>query len=86
MKHPELHKVPENSRVKLHTAQPSKRGDENKDPNESVKPTKGVNKLTGVSRLPVLAKSLPLVARDISPNPAHERWEERPLLVGSNLV
>ncbi|MCJ8741493.1 hypothetical protein PDJAM_G00071400 [Pangasius djambal] len=80
LKHQELNKVPENSRVKLCTAQSSKRGAENKDPNETAKPAKGVNKLTGVSRLPVLAKSLQLSVTDISPNPAHKRWEERPLL------
>ncbi|KAK3547849.1 hypothetical protein QTP86_031961 [Hemibagrus guttatus] len=75
-----LNKVATNSRAKLHTAQSSKRGAENKDPNESAKPAKGVNKLTGVSRLPVLAKSLQSAVTDASPNPAHKRWEERPLL------
>ncbi|KAB5546160.1 hypothetical protein PHYPO_G00068920 [Pangasianodon hypophthalmus] len=80
LKHQELNKVSENSRVKLCTAQSSKRGAENKDPNETAKPAKGVNKLTGVSRLPVLAKLLQSAVTDISPNPAHKRWEERPLL------
>lgn len=86
MKRQELHKDPENLRVKLHTAQSSKRGAENKDPNESTQPAKGVNKLTGVSRLPVLAKTLQSAVTDISPNPAHKRWEEKPLLVGSDLL
>lgn len=83
MKPQELNKVPDNSRVKQSTAHSSKRGAENKDPRESAK---GVNTLTGVSRLPVLAKSLLSDGKDISPNPAHNRWEERPLLVGSPLV
>ncbi|XP_058266886.1 uncharacterized protein troap [Hemibagrus wyckioides] len=77
LKHRELHK---NSRAKLHMAQSSKRGAENKDPNEPAKPAKGVNKLMGVSRLPVLAKSLQSAVTNVSPNPAHKRWEERPLL------
>ncbi|XP_017342966.1 tastin [Ictalurus punctatus] len=78
LKHQALNKVPENSRAKPYTAQSSKRGAENKDPNEPAKPTKGVNKLKGVSRLPVLAKSQAVT--DISSNPSHRRWEERALL------
>ncbi|XP_060794434.1 uncharacterized protein troap isoform X2 [Neoarius graeffei] len=79
-KHQEFNKVPEDLRVKHYTAQSSKTGAENKDPNESAKPAKGVHKLTGVSRLPVLAKSLQPAVTSVSPNPAHKRWEERPLL------
>lgn len=86
MKPQELNKVPENARVKQSTAPTSKRGAENKDPSQSAKPAKGVNTLTGVSRLPVLAKSLQPAGKDTSPNPAHNRWEQRPLLVGSCVV
>ncbi|KAI5095621.1 hypothetical protein C0J45_14051, partial [Silurus meridionalis] len=77
----ELNKVPEKSRVKPDTVKSSKKGAENRDPNESTKPAKGVNKLPGVSRLPVLAKTLKSSVTDISPNPAHVRWEERHLQV-----
>ncbi|XP_053337849.1 uncharacterized protein troap isoform X1 [Clarias gariepinus] len=80
LKRQDLNKVPENSRVKLFTAQSSERGAENKDPNESAKPAKGVNKQTAVSRLPVLAKSLQTAVTDFPSNPANKRWEERPLL------
>ncbi|XP_047663364.1 uncharacterized protein LOC113658360 isoform X3 [Tachysurus fulvidraco] len=80
LKHQDLNKVTTNSRAKLHTAQSSKRGAENKDPNESAKPAKGANDCKGVSRLPVLAKSMRSSVTDISPNPANKKWEERPLL------
>ncbi|XP_060750420.1 uncharacterized protein troap isoform X2 [Tachysurus vachellii] len=80
LKHQDLNKVTTNSRAKLHTAQTSKRGAENKDPNESAKPAKGANDCKGVSRLPVLVKSMHSAVTDISRNPAHQKWEERPLL------
>ncbi|KAA0707165.1 hypothetical protein E1301_Tti002486 [Triplophysa tibetana] len=60
---------------KLTAAASSKRGSENLDPNAEAEAGKGVNKLKGVSRLPVLAKSLP-AGNDLS---QQNRWEQRPL-------
>ncbi|KAI2649687.1 Tastin [Labeo rohita] len=57
----------------------SKRGSENLDPNASAENGKGVSKLKGVSRLPVLAKSLQPALSELSQNPSHNRWEQRPL-------
>ncbi|ROL46926.1 hypothetical protein DPX16_20578 [Anabarilius grahami] len=56
-----------------------KRGSENLDPNASAETGKGVNKLKAVSRLPVLAKSLQPALSELSQNPSHNRWEQRPL-------
>ncbi|XP_073678806.1 uncharacterized protein [Garra rufa] len=56
-----------------------KRGSENLDPNASAETGKGVNKLKGVSRLPVLAKSLQPALSELSQNPSQNRWEQRPL-------
>ncbi|XP_057175432.1 uncharacterized protein troap isoform X2 [Triplophysa rosa] len=61
---------------KLTAVASSKRGSENLDPNASAEGGKGVNKLKGVSRLPVLAKSLQPAGNDLSPQ---NRWEQRPL-------
>jgi len=58
-----------------------KRGSENLDPNASAETGKGVNKLKGVSRLPVLAKSLQPALSELSQNPSLNRWEQRPLMV-----
>ncbi|XP_067226956.1 uncharacterized protein troap isoform X1 [Chanodichthys erythropterus] len=55
-----------------------KRGSENLDPNASAETGKGVNKLKAVSRLPVLAKSLQPALSELSQNPSHNRWEQRP--------
>ncbi|XP_059396426.1 uncharacterized protein LOC132129029 [Carassius carassius] len=57
----------------------SKRGSENVDPNASPETGKGVNKLKGVSRLPVLAKSLQPALSELSQNPSHNKWEQRAL-------
>ncbi|XP_067303348.1 uncharacterized protein troap [Pseudorasbora parva] len=57
----------------------SKRGSENLDPNASAETAKGVNKLKVVSRLPILAKSLQPALSELSQNPSHNRWEQRPL-------
>ncbi|KAG1961451.1 hypothetical protein F2P79_005545 [Pimephales promelas] len=57
-----------------------KRGSENLDPNASAETGKGVNKLKGVSRLPVLAKSLQPALSELSQNPSLNRWEQRPLM------
>ncbi|KAL1250084.1 hypothetical protein QQF64_021089 [Cirrhinus molitorella] len=57
----------------------SKRGSENLDPNASADTGKGVNKLKGVSRLPILAKSLQPALSELSQNPSQNRWEQRPL-------
>lgn len=57
----------------------SKRGSENLDPNASAETAKGVNKLKAVSRLPILAKSLQPALSELSQNPSHNRWEQRPL-------
>ncbi|XP_051516471.1 uncharacterized protein LOC127419251 [Myxocyprinus asiaticus] len=64
------------SKAKLSAVPSSKRGSENLDPNASSEARKGVNKLRGVSRLPVLAKSLKPGLTDLTQNP---RWEQRPL-------
>ncbi|XP_016112119.1 uncharacterized protein [Sinocyclocheilus grahami] len=57
----------------------SKRGSENLDPNASGETGKGVGKLKGISRLPVLAKSLQPALSELSQNPSHNSWEQRPL-------
>ncbi|XP_042607173.1 uncharacterized protein LOC109075376 isoform X2 [Cyprinus carpio] len=57
----------------------SKRGSENLDPNASGEAGKGVSKLKGISRLPVLAKSLQPALSALSQNPSHNSWEQRPL-------
>ncbi|XP_058618751.1 uncharacterized protein troap isoform X2 [Onychostoma macrolepis] len=57
----------------------SKRGSENLDPNVCTETEKGVSKLKGVSRLPVLAKSLQAALSELSQNPSHNSWEQRPL-------
>uniref|UniRef100_A0A8C2EBM7 Si:ch211-156j22.4 n=1 Tax=Cyprinus carpio TaxID=7962 RepID=A0A8C2EBM7_CYPCA len=57
----------------------SKRGSENLDPNASGEAGKGVGKLKGISRLPVLAKSLQPALSALSQNPSHNSWEQRPL-------
>ncbi|XP_017563224.1 tastin [Pygocentrus nattereri] len=80
LKNQEVTKISEKLRTKAHTAQLSKTGSENQDPNEATKPTKGVNKLKTVSRLPILAKSLQPVLTEVSQTPGNKRWEERPLL------
>ncbi|XP_036448180.1 uncharacterized protein LOC118822957 isoform X2 [Colossoma macropomum] len=80
LRHQEVNKISEKLRTKPHTAQSSKTGSENQDPNEATKPTKGVNKLKTVSRLPVLAKSLQPVLTEVSQTPGYKKWEERPLL------
>ncbi|KAL0158103.1 hypothetical protein M9458_046179, partial [Cirrhinus mrigala] len=54
-------------------------GSENLDPNASAENGKGFNRLKGVSRLPVLAKSLQPALSELSQNPSHNRWEQRPL-------
>lgn len=59
----------------------SKRGSENLDPNASGEAGKGVSKLKGISRLPVLAKSLQPALSALSQNPSHNSWEQRPLTV-----
>ncbi|XP_043079995.1 uncharacterized protein LOC122328386 isoform X2 [Puntigrus tetrazona] len=56
-----------------------KRGSENVDPCASAETEKGVGKLKGVSRLPVLAKSLQPALSELSQNPSHNSWEQRPL-------
>lgn len=56
----------------------SKRGSENLDPNASGETGKGVGKLKGISRLPVLAKSLQPALSELSQNPSHNSWEQRP--------
>ncbi|XP_051518982.1 uncharacterized protein LOC127420601 isoform X2 [Myxocyprinus asiaticus] len=63
---------------KLCAVPSSKRGTENLDPNASTEAGKGVNKLRGVSRLPVLARSLQPGLTDLTQNP---KWEQRPLTV-----
>uniref|UniRef100_A0A8C2CHB0 Si:ch211-156j22.4 n=1 Tax=Cyprinus carpio TaxID=7962 RepID=A0A8C2CHB0_CYPCA len=57
----------------------SKRGSENLDPSASPETGKGVSKLKGVSRLPVLAKSLQPALNELSQNPSYNRWEQRAL-------
>uniref|UniRef100_A0A673NKP4 Uncharacterized LOC107716202 n=1 Tax=Sinocyclocheilus rhinocerous TaxID=307959 RepID=A0A673NKP4_9TELE len=57
----------------------SKRRSENLDPNTSAETGKGVGKLKGVSRLPVLAKSLQPALSELSQNPSHNRWEQSAL-------
>ncbi|KTG32386.1 hypothetical protein cypCar_00027399 [Cyprinus carpio] len=57
----------------------SKRGCENLDPSASPETGKGVSKLKGVSRLPVLAKSLQPALSELSQNPSYNRWEQRAL-------
>uniref|UniRef100_A0A8C1VJW4 Si:ch211-156j22.4 n=1 Tax=Cyprinus carpio TaxID=7962 RepID=A0A8C1VJW4_CYPCA len=57
----------------------SKRGSENLDPSASPETGKGVSKLKGVSRLPVLAKSLQPALSELSQNPSYNRWEQRAL-------
>ena len=60
----------------------SKRGVENQDPSAPERGAITANKLKGVSRLPVLVKSLQLPA---TTDPTQMKWQERPLLV-SNLL
>ncbi|XP_041953866.1 uncharacterized protein LOC121713374 [Alosa sapidissima] len=55
----------------------TKRGLENQDPSAPERSANTVNKLKGVSRLPVLAKSLQQPA---TTDPTQIKWEERPLL------
>uniref|UniRef100_A0A671TCR2 Si:ch211-156j22.4 n=1 Tax=Sinocyclocheilus anshuiensis TaxID=1608454 RepID=A0A671TCR2_9TELE len=57
----------------------SKRRSENLDPNAFAETGKGVGKLKGVSRLPVLAKSLQPALSELSQNPSHSRWERSAL-------
>lgn len=65
------------NKTKQTTVGSSKKGSENLDPNASAEAGKGVNnKLKGVSRLPVLAKSLQPSGNDLS---QQNRWEQRPL-------
>ncbi|XP_065141720.1 uncharacterized protein troap isoform X2 [Paramisgurnus dabryanus] len=54
----------------------SRRGSENLDPNAEADAGKGVSKLKGVSRLPVLAKSLQPAVNYLS---QQNKWEQRPL-------
>ncbi|XP_055045275.2 uncharacterized protein troap isoform X3 [Misgurnus anguillicaudatus] len=54
----------------------SRRGSENLDPNAEADAGKGLSKLKGVSRLPVLAKSLQSAVNDLS---QQNKWEQRPL-------
>ncbi|XP_056306058.1 uncharacterized protein troap isoform X2 [Danio aesculapii] len=56
-----------------------KRGSENLDPSASAEAGKVVSKLKGVSRLPVLAKSLHPALSELSQNPNDNKWEQRPL-------
>uniref|UniRef100_A0A4W4F1U4 Uncharacterized protein n=1 Tax=Electrophorus electricus TaxID=8005 RepID=A0A4W4F1U4_ELEEL len=79
LKNQELNKVPESSRSKACTAPSSNGGSENRDPKETSNRTKGGNKSRGVSRLPVLAKSMQTLSTDICQSPSHRRWEGRPL-------
>ncbi|XP_031421616.1 tastin isoform X2 [Clupea harengus] len=55
----------------------SKRGVENQDPSAPERGAITANKLKGVSRLPVLVKSLQLPA---TTDPTQMKWQERPLL------
>ncbi|XP_016104034.1 uncharacterized protein [Sinocyclocheilus grahami] len=57
----------------------SKRGSENLDPSAFAETGKGVGKLKGVSRLPVLAKSLQPALSELSQNPSHNRLEQSAL-------
>ncbi|XP_073795176.1 uncharacterized protein troap isoform X4 [Danio rerio] len=61
------------------SASSTKRGSENLDPSASAEAGKVVSKLKGVSRLPVLAKSLQPALSELSQNPNHNKWEQRPL-------
>lgn len=61
------------------SASSMKRGSENLDPSASAEAGKVVSKLKGVSRLPVLAKSLQPALSELSQNPNHNKWEQRPL-------
>ncbi|TRZ00046.1 hypothetical protein DNTS_033588 [Danionella cerebrum] len=56
----------------------SKRGSENLDPSAPTELCKA-NKLKGVSRLPVLARSLQPSVWEPSQNLSHNRWEQKPL-------
>ncbi|XP_062871560.1 uncharacterized protein troap isoform X2 [Trichomycterus rosablanca] len=81
LKPQEQNKVSEHVRTKIHktNTQLCKKDVENQDPN-AAKPTKGGSKMLGVSRLPVLAKSLHSAGPDTSEETGHKKWEERPLL------